>query len=212
MDWSNFFSAVFGAIVGGLASAYAADKTHNHNVALQDYQTKRQIDGVLLAIHQELSLAGEIYAAGTGALMDRLVPGTDFHTHFFRVRGEYFRAYEGNVALVGQIENEELCKAIFRAYMGVNALMEQLNINNEYLEHRDKAAVDLQESQTKDASQRLDRWTSHLIDHGKILKMAHVFCKEAGENACRLVVEYRASHVPAKPIAISFWAKLIDER
>lgn len=211
MDWSNFLSAVFGAFVGGFFSAYAADKAHNHNVALQDYQRDKQLDGVLLAILQELTLANKIYETQTGALLEKLEAGKGFHEKYFRARGEYFQAYKSNVALVGQIENEELSKSIFTAQTLITALIEELHINNEYLERRDRAQAECATTQTSAAYNLVNHWTKHLIEHGEKLKRIHNLCTAEGRRARELIADFRLNHPPRKPNAINFLAKIFSD-
>jgi hypothetical protein len=207
MDWSNFVSGVVGAAVGGFFATHAADKAHNFNLELQEYQRRKELDGILLAISIELTLAGDIYGRGTGALLDKLAVGESFHGSYFRLRGEFFQVYKGHVGVLGQLEDEETCRAICEAHTMVNALIEVLHINNEYLDRLESARV----QRIEDGPRSINACISHLVQHLALLKETDSFCRRATANALALIREYRVKRRPVRPEATNFWAKFSRE-
>jgi hypothetical protein len=124
------------ALVGGLIAAAATWKANNralsHSLALQGETRRQTLRGVLLGIRDELEVVLEIYRSEMEPEMSNLKSGDGIWTTL-PIYEKYFTVYESNCAFLGQIPDDELRKAIIRAYMTTKSLVNAHKLNNQMI-------------------------------------------------------------------------------
>jgi hypothetical protein len=86
----------------------------------------------LLGIFTELQVVLEIYRIEMEPDISSLKPGEGVWTTL-PMYERYFTVYESNCALLGQIADDELRKAIIRAYMLAKSLVNAHKLNNQLI-------------------------------------------------------------------------------
>ncbi len=194
---SSFGSAVIGALTGGLFAIWAGQQAHKNSLRLDRVQGQKKINGILEAIHCEISILAEVYAQSAGQVLEQLKDGEPFDLHF-SLTEKYFIVYPSNTEVVGQIDDPDLVKSIVVTYNKANVLIESFRMNNWYKEriqhiwettplqpaHRDEEMHPTELSILK----------KRMIEHVGLLKRAH---QDLGQETVRLLKRidgYRQRH------------------
>lgn len=182
-------AAFFGAIIGGVFALIAGVQAHRNNLKFDRIQKQQHINGVLLAISNELNILGEFYSTQSGASLDSLKEGENYTT-YFSLRQQYFIVYPNNTDVVGQIQDPSLVKAIVYTYNVGNFLIESFLINNWYIDKwKDSQRAD--GTVTWDVAARLDR--NHL-KHTVILKEVHKRLRTETALLLQMINTYLITH------------------
>jgi hypothetical protein len=123
---SEFWSAVIGAVVGGLF-AVLAQTIANRALRKRDRQTERR---ALLAILQAILAELETLKADNLDPLQKQLKGSPRGVHHTPpVLQNRCSVYESNAAALGKIDDPELLKRIVRVYGQIKALLDQVNLN-----------------------------------------------------------------------------------
>ncbi len=129
---TSLVSALLGGLIAAGATWKANKRALSHNLALQDNARRETLRGVLLGIHTELQVVLEIYRIEMEPEISNLKPGEGIWTTL-PIYEQYFTVYESNCELLGQIPEDELRKAIIRAYMMAKSLVNAHKLNNQMI-------------------------------------------------------------------------------
>lgn len=137
---TSLASALLGGLIAAVATWNANKRALSHNLALQDNTRRETLRGVLLGIHAELEVVLEIYRIEMEPEIGSLKAGEGIWTTL-PIYEKYFTVYESNCELLGQIPEDELRKAIIRAYMMAKSLVNAHKLNNQMIANHDQLEI-----------------------------------------------------------------------
>ena len=132
----GFFASIIGALIGGRmtkkAALEAAEKAHNNNIILQEQAHKSAVERLKQAIYDEINTIWERSMWGTGNALENLNDDEPI-TWYYPLTRNYFTIYEGNISLIGSLEDHELRKSIIISYTKAKSLIDSYRLNNEFV-------------------------------------------------------------------------------
>lgn len=132
----GFFASIIGALIGGRmtkrAALEAAEKAHKNNIILQEHAHKSSVERLKQAIYDEINTLWERYMWGTGNALENLNDDEPI-TWYYPLTQNYFTIYEGNISLIGSLEDHELRKSIIISYTKSKSLIDSYRLNNEFV-------------------------------------------------------------------------------
>jgi len=151
------------------------------------------INGVLHAMLHEQQSLSELHHQTVGRLLDAVEDGKPLDIRIYRPENKSI-VYPENTAIVGQIDDPELRKAIVVTYNKCTMFMGLLSINNWYLEQRAEYLQLAQEKRSEYASKKVASLEQNLIKHAPILKKTHHDWRLETQNLFSQINRYLQAH------------------
>ncbi len=185
MKWKNVFplpivaalivaaSSLVGVLIGVDHSSKNIITTIKAQEDLGRIRQKEQVEAVLQAIYEELSVINKIFQPTDSMDSWRAYEEEKtFYKEIFPISQDYLLIYTSNVNLVGKIENAELRRKIVHTYAALQSCINVYMINNKFL--------DLYiETKSNDEESKLPDELDHLLrDIAPKLKRAHDISKQ----------------------------------
>lgn len=126
-SWVTIMAAILGSIVGGAIAGYftlqGVKKAHQHDLEKTTKDREALVKSLLQSLHDEIETLWETYMKGIGVKLEALSDKQPFH-YYYTATQEYFSVYTGNSFLIGQIDNNDLRKAIITTYTYARGLID----------------------------------------------------------------------------------------
>ena len=194
MKWKNVFplpivaalivtaSSLVGVLVGVDHSSKNIITTIKAQEDLDRIRQKEQVEAVLQAIYEELSVINKIleptyYIDSWKAYEEEKT----FYKNIVPISSDYFLIYTSNVDLVGQIENPELRRKIVHTYTLLQSCVDTYTMNNKFLGLYIEIKINDDEAKLPDELDHL------LRDIAPKLKQAHILCKRSVEKLLKML-------------------------
>ncbi len=187
--------AVVGGLFGGGFSVLATWQAHKHNLALERIQMQAMIDGILQAIRIEWDVMLKEYN-WLGERLGEVQNGKAF-TYFFKITRDYFIVYPNNTAIVGQINNSELCRQIVTAYTSANTFLDAIEVNNK----NEERLQEFHKLQTTDPvlfQREHSNHYSRMVEFVPHLRESYQDLKNEAEKLAKAIDDYRQHHPVTK--------------
>ena len=114
---------------------------YHNQIKRDEIRRCEEVEGVLQAIHVEITVLWERYMEAMGNRMEKLEKGSYFPYKWDPSR-DYFTIYNSNAHVIGQIEDEDLRRDIVKAYTLSKALLDSYKTNSELLVRYEKVEKD----------------------------------------------------------------------
>jgi len=136
-DWSIFYSAISGAVIGGTITGYftllSTNKNYRNQLDQARGEEEKLIKGLLQAIHDEVETLLERYQEIAGTRLESLKDGEPL-LFFYPLTGDYFTVYNGNSFLIGRVPDNDLRKQIIKTYTLAKGMVDSFRMNNDFLQ------------------------------------------------------------------------------
>ena len=129
---ASLLSALLGGLIAARATKKATERALRESLVVQSDNRRQRLRGVILGIQAELEVIWETYRIEMEPDISNLKEGEGIWTTL-PMYEEYFTVYESNCELIGQIPDDELRKAIIRAYMMAKSLVNAHKLNNQLI-------------------------------------------------------------------------------
>jgi hypothetical protein len=129
---TSLFSAFVGGWIGARATKKATERALCQSLVVQKDNRRQKLRGVILGIQAELEVIWEVYRIEMEPEISNLREGEGIWTTL-PMYEQYFTVYESNCELIGQVPDDELRKAIIRAYMMAKSLVNAHKLNNQFI-------------------------------------------------------------------------------
>lgn len=178
---ATFISAVAGAIIGAIFGGWfsyiifsnAAEQNFLNNIKLQEHSRKMAIDGLIQALHDEITTLWERYMWGIGKYVENCRDGEPI-THIYPItQNEYFPIYDRNASSIGAIEDNDLRRAIVTTYTKAKSLIDSYRMNNDLIAKWRYLLSLISTSQNIQIKNEADFMLINLIDYAKKIKEIH---------------------------------------
>ncbi|HEY6229653.1 MAG TPA: hypothetical protein VIW64_00185 [Pyrinomonadaceae bacterium] len=169
---TTLIAAVVGGVIAAWATRGATKRALKHSLTMEQRNRGAVLRGVLLGIRTELELLLEIYRGEMELEMESLKEGQGIHVTL-PIYQNVFTVYESNCSLIGQIEDDELRKAIIRTYLLAKSLVNAHTYNNKLIEEYD--------AQMRDGTNRLFQQNAfrRIQDYGSQVKLSYEEAKDS---------------------------------
>jgi hypothetical protein len=124
----EFWSAVFGSIVGGMCTIWAATKAHQLQRKAQSISDKKLLYDTTNLILVEISTAIDLYMEEYGRELLKLPEG-EAYINIFPVGENTFPVYDSSPSCLSQLD-PELSALIVRLYMRAKGMIRMIELNN----------------------------------------------------------------------------------
>ena len=190
MEFSSatFWSAITGAVIGGLITGYfailATNRSYQHQKRHAEENEEKLINGLLQAIHDEVETIYERYQETMGSKLESLKEGEAL-VFYYPLVSDFFTVYNGNSFLIGRISDNDLRKSIITTYTLAKGMVDSFRLNNDLVakfEFSDKVYQETQQDIHK--QQALAHYAS-LVEYAKVLKEGHFKLKNEIANLLR---------------------------
>lgn len=196
----SFLSALLGAIVGGLMTAWASDRatkiTYNNTNKIAQKQQLGKIVCLLEAISTEMASLWELHQESVGHVIESTNDDTPIEIWSSSTQ-DYFAVYHGNTSSIGEIENSELRQLIIQGYAIAMGLTDALNhyyiIKLKYqskFKEFEKSITPIMKGdenfQYKIDKQHLDAEYEELVYYSKQIKTDHAILNEIKDKTLLL--------------------------
>jgi hypothetical protein len=197
-NWNALIPALVGGLIAGTSAILATWFTYGHNTRLHRQQQQRKINGLLLAMKHEIVTVADILQRKTGHLLDQLENGKPY-LHYFMLTRDYFLIYPHNTELIGQIDDQDLCKAIIETYSTTNYVIEGLRVNNWYLEKLSEfRSRQGQYPNSNYISTNIQSIEKNLIEYAPGLKQGNIIIKQQMGSLVSRIDAYLKRHAEAR--------------
>ena len=166
----NFASTVLGgalAMAAGLAASLCAQWLKARHEKRKEAEFA---SNVLRAIRRELEALGDIYKKAIGGELAQAVPGRILRTRF-AFSQNYLTVFEANAIHVGRLDGP-ISRRIITVYVLLKSLVEDLRVNNSYLDMLDSVDTGRHiinyPPRTQAQRAEVERW---LVKHCELLKV-----------------------------------------
>ena len=181
----GFFASIIGALIGGRmtkkAALEAAEKAHNNNLILQEQAHRSSVEGRTQAIYDEINTLWERYMWGTGNALENLNDEEPI-TWYYPLTLNYFTIYEGNISLIGSLEDHELRKSIIISYTKAKSLIDSYRLNNEFVAKWENSQKQWKFTGSLSYAEDMRVMYSIMQDYGKKIKEIHKDIKHEFNN------------------------------
>lgn len=188
-SWISIVAAILGSIVGGSITGYftlrGVKQAHRNDLEKQKKDRETIIRGLLQSLHDEIETLWETYMKGIGVKLEALTDNQPF-LFYYPVTQEYFTVYTGNSFLIGQIDDNDLRKAIITSYTKARGLIDSYRFNNDLLQKYEYWSFLFQESKNPQHATNRDAYLKTLINCAKDLKISHDELKGDVNNLLRM--------------------------
>lgn len=188
-NWISIIAAILGSILGGGITGYftlrGVKQAHQNDLEKQKKDRETIVRGLLQSLHDEIETLWETYMKGIGVKLEALDDNQPFLL-YYPVTQEYFTVYTGNSFLIGQIDNNDLRKAIITSYTYARGLIDSYRFNNDLLQKYEYWSFLFQESKNPQHAANKDAYSDSLIKYAKDLKESHGELKEDVNNVLRM--------------------------
>jgi hypothetical protein len=184
------FGALLASIIGGFIAGYftlrGVNKAHQNDLEKQKKDREAIIKGLLQSLHDEIETLWETYMKGIGVKLEALSDNQPLH-FYYPITQEYFTVYNGNSFLIGQIDNNDLRKAIITSYTKARGLIDSYRFNNDLLQKYEYWSFLFQETKNPQHAININAYHDSLTKHAKDLKESHGELKEDVKNLLRML-------------------------
>ena len=181
MEWSNFLSAISGAIVGGFVTGFfslkATQKAHEHEKQKSKENDEALIAGLLQAIHDEIETVYDRYQETMGSRIESLNEGEAL-VFYYPLASDFFTFYNGNSFLIGRIPSNDLRKQIIKTYTLSKGMVDSFRMNNDLVSKYEFSEKLFAETQLDVHKQQAISHFVLLIEYAKTLKEFHKSLKQ----------------------------------
>ena len=190
MDFSSatFWSAIIGAIIGGVITGFfailATNRTYQHQKQHAEENEEKLINGLLQAIHDEIETIYEQYQETMGSKLESLKEGEAL-TFYYPLVSDFFTVYNGNSFLIGRIPDNDLRKRIITTYTLAKGMVDSFRLNNELVSKFEFANKVYQETQQDVHKQQATLHYASLVEYAKVLQNGHFKLKKEITNLLR---------------------------
>ncbi len=191
---NEFWSAIVGAIIGGGIAGYfslrAVKEAHKNDLDLQGKNKEQTVKAFYKAIFDEIDTLWSHYTVDIGSKIEALQTGQPFLWSFLVIQ-DYFTVYNSNASLLGQINDDDLRRAIVVTYTKAKGLVDSFRFNNDLIQKLDswegvyKPNPDL----TVHINQQKERYLRGLVQYAVMLKKSHTEVQKEVENLRRLLLK-----------------------
>jgi hypothetical protein len=134
---ASLLSAFLGGYIAARATKKSTERALASSLAVQEDNRRAVLRGVILGIRTELEAILELYRSEMETELSELKSGEGVWITL-PIYQSYFTVYESNCSLLGQINNDELRKAIIQAYLAAKSLINTHQHNNQLIANHDK--------------------------------------------------------------------------
>lgn len=192
--WIPLLAALVGGLMATFAQFCATRWNYAHNAKLAQQQKQNRINGLLVAIRNEFEVAGKIFQRKAGQFLEK-VPAGQPYMMYASLTAQYFIVYPNNTDMVGQLNDETLCKAIIETYAAADYMTEGLRINNWYLDqYKEYNQLRAENLPSDYATKHFESTKKSLVDFVPDLKKAFAEFVERQETLLAQINSYLISH------------------
>jgi hypothetical protein len=197
MNWEPIIPSVVGGMLTGTfaitAQFFATRWTYNNNARLGQRQQQKRIRAILQAIKNDFEIAHEIYHRKAGKFLQQLPDGQPYF-QFFKEPNSWLIVYPNHTEIVGQLNDQELSKAIMLAYYEAKYVIDGLQVNNWYLERILEMNKLRAEGPNAYVSANYDNYKKTLVEFAPGLKKGNHVFKASIENVSQQIDRYLSKH------------------
>ena len=186
LDTPTLISTAVGALIGSALTLIAAVLTHQLDLRRQKDREKRLLHGLLQAIHDEIETLWDQYINGIGNHLEVLLDGQPLLLYYPATQ-DYFTIYSGNASFIGQIQNNDLRKAIVTTYSKGRAILDSYRMNNEILQKYEHWSWMHHETQNLVHKAKAEAEHTSLVCYAHTLKNYHQNLKERIQTLLRML-------------------------
>lgn len=189
-NWISVIAAIIGSIIGGIITGYftlrGAKLTHQNDLDKQKIDKENIIKGLLQSLHDEIETLWETYNKGVGVKLEALGDNQPF-IWYYPVTQEYFTVYNGNSFLIGQIDNNDLRRAIIISYTKARGLIDSYRFNNDLLQKYEYWPFLFQETKNPIHEANKIAYITSLTKYANGLKISHNELKQQVNDLLRML-------------------------
>ncbi|MFH2144590.1 MAG: hypothetical protein ABII75_00985 [Candidatus Omnitrophota bacterium] len=130
MDLKILIPTALGAFIGSCITLIATIISHHLQCSAQQQREKKEIEGFLQAIHDEIETLWKVYMEGMGNLLEA-TPINSPLPYYYPLTQEYFTIYVNNTSFVSKIEDIVLRKNIVETYVQAKGVIDSYKMNHE---------------------------------------------------------------------------------
>lgn len=184
----SFIAAIVGGLITGVFSWLATNQNYKNNLRLQETKRKKDMEGLLQALHTEICVLWDRYMWGTGVSLEGLDDGEAIKWTY-PLTQDNFTIYNENAAVVGLIGDDDLRNSIVTTYTKARAIIDAFRLNNDYFakyqylntQHLLGSGSSVQISRELQVMERI------MIDYAKKIKNIHYDVKNEVELLKRML-------------------------
>lgn len=170
----GFAAGLIGAVVGGVFTLYATNKTIREQNLKDDREEQKEVQNLLEALAVEIGALWGFHMKRVGAAVESLKPG-DAIEFYYPLTQDYFTVYNENADKIGKVPSDELRTAIVSCYNKCKKVVDGFKYNNElYMDWRNAANII---SDDERHLQLVARKKQLLIDYAVIIREDHFVLK-----------------------------------
>ena len=128
----GFGSGLIGAVVGGLFTLYATNKTIREENAKEDRQEEKEVQNLLDALGVELNALWSFHMRRIGEKVEALTQGQSLDI-YYPLTQNYFIIYDSNASMIGRVRDPQLREAIVLTYNKCKKVVDGFKYNNELI-------------------------------------------------------------------------------
>lgn len=189
---SNFFSALAGAVVGGLASFVATWLQHCLENKRNESDSKKTINATLKAIKAELIGLQERYMETIGSELESVGDDSPF-LFFYYAHEDYFTIYNQNASVLGQIGCDQLRASIVSVYIQIKSLLDTYKSNNALIEKYDYYSELYLETKSPKHQEQKHIYYELLLHYLPYIKDSHKKTMNLGLDIINNITKYLSS-------------------
>ncbi|MBY0408139.1 MAG: hypothetical protein K2Q01_10640 [Rickettsiales bacterium] len=169
-----FVAALIGALVGGIFTLKATDKTLREERNKEQRRDEKEVQNMLDAIGVEIGTLWSFHMKRIGAMVENL-PADGALEFYYPLTQDYFTVYNTNAAKIGQVKDHVLREAIVVCYNKCKKIVDGFKYNNElYLDYRNTMVMPAVSAKHEEYVQAKRQ---ALVEYGQMAKSDHFECK-----------------------------------
>lgn len=138
----GFLSGLIGAVVGGLFTLYATNKTIRQENEKENRQEEKEVQNLLQALSVEVGALWGFHMGRVGAMVENLEEGKDAIEFYYPLTQDYFTVYNENAGKIGKIPDAALREVVVTCYNKCKKVVDGFKYNNElYLDYRNTGNI-----------------------------------------------------------------------
>lgn len=189
---SNFFSALAGALIGGLATFAATWWQHFLENKRKKSDSNNAINATLQAIRAELDSLRKRYMETIGSQLESSNDDAPFLFYYYATE-DYFTIYSQNASAIGQIENDGLGVKIVAVYIQIKSLLDTYKSNNYLLEKYNYYFMLYSETESLKHQEQALGYHKLLLNYLPYIKESHKKAMNLGTTVINEITTYLAS-------------------